>query len=257
VEETLRQLLDALRDKVDNLVLLEEMDSTHALALRLIQQMDDEGFHLGPTLILALRQSSGQGRGNRSWSSPPGGLYLSCVRSGLDAGTVGRLPVTAAAAACSALVGLGLDSVGIKWPNDLVAGAGKLGGVLVHARRGQPEWATVSLGINLTATPTLEGSAQRPATSLADHLPTSDFTTWLTEIAVSFVGGLSEALEDPGPALRVWKERLIHAPGDALRVRLGAGSEVTGEFDGVTDEGFLRLACADGERIISSGDILE
>jgi BirA family biotin operon repressor/biotin-[acetyl-CoA-carboxylase] ligase len=257
VDETLHQLSAALTDTIDNLVLFEEMDSTHALAVRLIEQMDDEGLALAPTLIIALRQSSGQGRGQRSWASPSGGLYLSWIASHLDDSTVNRLPIAAAAAACSAVIELGLEAVRIKWPNDLVVGSGKLGGLLVHARRGEQGMATVGLGVNLTAAPALDGTAPRPATALADHLPAGPAATWMSAVAAHFVTGLADALDNPAPALRIWRERLIHSPGDAMEIRLGNGSGVSGVFAGVTDEGFLRLQCSDGERVISSGDVIE
>ena len=129
--------------------------------------------------------------------------------------------------------------------------------MLVHARRGERNWATVGLGVNLTATPKLDDSAPRPATSLAEHLPASASDTWLTAVASSFVTGLAEALVNPGPATQVWRARLIHQPGDPMKVRLGNGNEVAGDFVGVTEEGFLRVRCAYTERIISSGDIIE
>jgi BirA family biotin operon repressor/biotin-[acetyl-CoA-carboxylase] ligase len=41
--------------------------------------------------------------------------------------------------------------VRLKWPNDLYAGGGKLGGILVEARwrDGRPDWAAIGVGINI------------------------------------------------------------------------------------------------------------
>src|SRR5579859_2720681 len=86
-----------------------------------------------PAVCMAEFQSAGRGRHARRWVSPfAANLYFSMSWSfaewppGFTA-----LGMVAAIAAVRALQALGLDGVGIKWPNDLVAGGRKLAGVLV------------------------------------------------------------------------------------------------------------------------------
>ena len=95
------KLASDLEQVVDNVVLFEEVDSTHAAALRLIDQVDVEGLGLRPTVVIAEAQSRGTGRGGRRWVSPRGGLYLSWLSIGIRDDVVNRLPMLAAAAACS------------------------------------------------------------------------------------------------------------------------------------------------------------
>ena len=89
----MRNRLDHFREElashVENLVLFEVTDSTHALARQIIAEMDEESQKLGATLILADRQEKGEGRGDHNWESPAGGLYnqVQAVTLNCDDGT--------------------------------------------------------------------------------------------------------------------------------------------------------------------------
>ena len=151
---------------------------------------------------------------------------------------------------------LGLDAVGLRWPNDLVVGNAKLGGILAHARHGDPTWVTAGIGINLTVTPTGDLLAGRVATSLADHLPPREFAAWAVPLARDLVAGLEAGLADPEPAWSAWQARLAHRPGERMEVRLANGEVLAGEFAGLTREGYLLLQLPGGERVVSSGELL-
>lgn len=257
MSQLVEQLRAAVGERVDNLVVLDAVDSTHAFALRLIEQMDEEGVELRSTLILAHSQSHGVGRGSNRWASPPGGLYLSWVRCSLPSDTTALLPILAAAATCTAVADLGLAAVAIRWPNDLVVGEAKLGGILTHARHGSPPWVTIGIGVNLTVTPTGEHLAGRVATCLADHLPGRDLAGWAVPLVGNLVAELEAGLADPDRARGEWRRRLVHHVDEPMTVRLGSGEVIAGAFAGLTDEGFLRLAHGAGERVVSSGELLE
>lgn len=257
MSDLLAALVGRVSSQVENLVLFETIDSTHQFALRLIEQMDAEGVEVKPTVVMARRQLGGKGRGQRSWSSPEGGLYLSWIAAGLPSQRVAQLPLLAAAATQEAVERQGIDDVALKWPNDLVLDGAKLGGVLVHARHGDPTWATVGVGINVTRTPEVEEAAPRPPTSLAERLGASVDDGTVVALAESIIASLTAALEDPDPALQRWRSRLLHRPGDHLAVRLASGEELTGTFAGLTEEGFLVLETGAGRRVVSSGDVVE
>jgi len=251
------ELARSLDPLVDNLVLFEAVDSTHAVALRLIDHVDVEGLGLRPTVVIAEAQSHGVGRGDRRWVSPPGGLYLSWLSSAVPDHIIARLPMLAASAACLALADAGLEEVGIKWPNDLLVDDRKLAGILVNCRHGSTKRVTVSLGVNVVPiTAPVEG-ASRPPISLAEVIGAEAAAAAKTGVAVGFVRRLVEAIADPAPALERWRRRLIHRPGDPISVRIASGAIETGTFAGLTDEGFLRLGQGPGERVISGGDVIE
>jgi BirA family biotin operon repressor/biotin-[acetyl-CoA-carboxylase] ligase len=227
------------------------------MALRLIAQMDDEEMELPPTLVLVRRQAHGHGRAGRSWSSPQGGLYLSWICSGLSAEQIAQMPMLTAAAAFAAVAELGIEELRIKWPNDLLIADKKLAGLLVHARQSEMTWLTVGLGVNIEQAPELDVPALHPPTALAAHLPRKEWREWAFTITTGFVNQLHSNLEAPEAAIAYWREHLVHQPGEAMTVRLGSGSLEQGAFAGLTEEGFLRLATADGEQVITSGDLVE
>ena len=98
------------------------------------------------SIVVADHQTAGRGRQGRAWEAPSGtALLVSFVlpRNALLSLAAG----VAAAQACGPLVRL-------KWPNDLLVGERKLGGILVEATADR---AVCGIGINLTAAP--EGAA--------------------------------------------------------------------------------------------------
>jgi BirA family biotin operon repressor/biotin-[acetyl-CoA-carboxylase] ligase len=257
VKNLVDSLARNLQEAVENVVYLDHVDSTHALSLRIMDHMDGQGLELGPTVIIAGQQTLGRGRVDRRWESPAGGLYLSWARSGLARDTITALPMLAAAAALRAITENGVAGAGIKWPNDIVVDGKKLAGILIHVRGGEGGWATVGLGINLRAAPDVSHTTAAAATAMADLVESTPFERWCVEITTAFIASLTRFLADPGPALDLWRRRLIHRAGEPLSVRLGGGKTLTGTYQGLTEEGFLRLGINGAERTITSGDIIE
>lgn len=253
--------LDSIRHDltrtVENLVLLEVTESTQALARELIEELDQEEKRLAATVIISDRQNHGEARSGRSWISPPGGLYLTWLQSGLGSATILRLPMLAAVAAHGAVTEVGVEGARIKWPNDLLVTGRKLAGILVFARHGNPSWASVGLGVNVESTPSIDDHGALPAISVAELVSTPDPGTWRDRIASSFVNRLVASLPDPEPALATWHQLLLQQPGEPVNVALASGEVVSGTLLEVLPEGHLRLRTDDGERTVSGGDIIE
>ena len=98
------------------------------------------------SIVVADHQTAGRGRQGRPWEAPSGtALLVSFVlpRNALLSLAAG----VAAAQACG-------PPVRLKWPNDLLVGERKLGGILVEATADR---AVCGIGINLTSAP--EGAA--------------------------------------------------------------------------------------------------
>ena len=104
-------------------------------------------------LVVARHQTRGRGRRERTWVSPPGtGLYVSFVlRPAWPAEQAPNLAILAGMAAFHALEKAGVKDLGVKWPNDVLAGGKKICGVLVEPRlgAGRIEFAVVGIGINV------------------------------------------------------------------------------------------------------------
>ena len=114
-----------------------------------------EGAESG-TAILALRQRAGRGRNGRTWESPPGGLYMSIVlRSVLPVPYGGAFVLETAKTLLELLETEGVRDVEFRWPNDIVAGPKKLGGILLESFGGldRPEYYILGIGLNATPLP--------------------------------------------------------------------------------------------------------
>ena len=109
-------------------------------------------------LVIAAEQTAGRGRSGRTWASPRGNLFASALLPALPGLRGGAAALLAGLAAHDTVAPLLPDptSLRLKWPNDLLAGGAKLGGILTEAgtdlESGQLEWLVVGIGLNLTAT---------------------------------------------------------------------------------------------------------
>jgi BirA family biotin operon repressor/biotin-[acetyl-CoA-carboxylase] ligase len=86
-----------------------------------------------PLAILAERQIHGRGRQGRPWEAPPGrALLVSTLWRPPPTVAVAGMVQVSAVAARAALDRLGVEAR-LKWPNDLLLGPAKVGGILIEA----------------------------------------------------------------------------------------------------------------------------
>lgn len=119
---------------------------------------------------LADEQTAGRGRGDHQWHSSAGqGLYVSVLlRLRVHAAHLALLPLAAGLAAAEAIRATAGLNVDLRWPNDLLIGSNKAGGILVESRMSlESPFHTfvVGVGINVHQTELPAGLAT-PATSL-------------------------------------------------------------------------------------------
>jgi BirA family biotin operon repressor/biotin-[acetyl-CoA-carboxylase] ligase len=111
------------------------------------------------TVYIADEQTAGRGRGGHAWHSAPAeGLYLSVLAKPSlhlrEALWISLATGLAAQSAIFSVTGLKID---LRWPNDLLLGNRKLGGILVETAV-EPDadatlrYAVIGIGINLNHT---------------------------------------------------------------------------------------------------------
>ena len=118
--------------------------------------------------VRASRQTAGRGRFQRSWVSDEGGLWLSGVVPTDHLGRANHtLPLAAGLAVCRALRSLGISSLRMRWPNDVLVNDRKLAGLLIDQLT--PGLAVVGIGINVSNRPeALDSSLKNHTMRLAD-----------------------------------------------------------------------------------------
>lgn len=237
-----------------NVVWLGRVDSTNLLMQRRLDAWEGSG-RMAETLLVAGCQSAGRGRGRREWASPEGGLYATWL-GWVPLELLGIVPIAAPVALAEALeAAVKGMTVGFKWPNDLIAGDRKVGGVLSQARvSGGEAGVIVGFGSNLAVTPVVDGSGVGP-TSAAEWGWRGDPVAGATAIAVDCVKRLHRCLEEPAAARETWAARSVHRFGDELRVRAG-DLMVRGRFAGFGAAGQLRLAVGGEQREFFAADLV-
>jgi BirA family biotin operon repressor/biotin-[acetyl-CoA-carboxylase] ligase len=106
---------------------------------------------LAGTVVVAAEQFQGRGSRAREWHSPVGGLWLSVLYRPAVPGAVEVMSLRAGLAAARAIEALIEQPIQLKWPNDLLLGGRKVGGVLCEARwQGDIlAWVVIGLGLNV------------------------------------------------------------------------------------------------------------
>lgn len=105
------------------------------------------------SVYFADEQMAGRGRGDHAWHSAAGeGLYVSVLlRPQIPAARLALLPLVAGLAAADAIRSTSDLTVDLRWPNDLLIGPRKTGGILVeaHTEGSAVTFAVVGIGINV------------------------------------------------------------------------------------------------------------
>jgi len=219
----------------------------HASALRL------------PCLVAAKEQTAGRGRRGRRWHSARGaGVAFSIGRvMRRPARELAGISLVAGVAVAKALRDLGASQARLKWPNDVVAGGAKLGGILVETRRQSADWlAVVGIGINCRHDERLERRLTRAVTALDRLIAVPDESRLIGAIAARLLRGLDE-FEERGlePARRDWQSGAAASEPFAC-VRLPDGRVCSGVASGLAEDGGLRLRTRRGMRVVHSGTVL-
>ena len=121
------------------------------------------------SVYFADEQRAGRGRADRQWDSPAGeGLYASILlRPQIPAVRLPLVPLSAGLAVAEAIRAVTGLTVDLRWPNDLLIGSLKAGGILVESNTegSTVAFAVVGIGINVHQRDFAPGLAT-PATSL-------------------------------------------------------------------------------------------
>jgi BirA family biotin operon repressor/biotin-[acetyl-CoA-carboxylase] ligase len=139
-------------------------DSTNSDALAAARSGAPHG-----SVYFADEQRAGRGRGDHAWhSAADEGLYASVLlRTPIPAARLPLLPLAAGLAAAEAIRAVAGLTIDLRWPNDLLIGQRKVGGILVESKisGGSVDYAVVGIGINVHQS-VFAADLSTPATSL-------------------------------------------------------------------------------------------
>jgi BirA family transcriptional regulator, biotin operon repressor / biotin---[acetyl-CoA-carboxylase] ligase len=220
------------------------MDTHYAsIVLSTAESTQDEAaarFTGGPFLVVADHQTAGRGRLDRVWVEPDRALFASLAFApAWPAGAWGLIPLVAGLAMRQAIADrLGVD-VDLEWPNDLMLGGDKVGGILVEA---SGERVVVGCGLNLWWADPIPH-----ATGMLDSDPGPSLAG---EIAAVWVLRFLERMSaDPS----LWGAKEYEAACTTLGESVTF--EASGVATGIAEDGSLLVDIGEGVIAIHSGEI--
>jgi BirA family biotin operon repressor/biotin-[acetyl-CoA-carboxylase] ligase len=231
-----------------------ELSSTNTHLLETVRTSKKSG-----AICLAEQQTSGRGRRGRTWVSPFGGnLYISLLwRFTGGADQLAGLSLAMAIAIIRALHESGLDTVSVKWPNDILASNRKLAGILLElaGEASGPCSVVVGVGLNMRASSAEMATIDQPWVDLESLLGKRVGRNEMAGRLINHLLAAIQEFEKDGltPFLDEWnscdsyagQEVILHLPEEDIR----------GVVRGVDNSGALLLAQAGKMRRFHSGEI--
>jgi len=236
-----------------NLELYEKIDSTNTRAVALARAGAPEG-----TLILAEGQTAGRGRMGRHWHAPKGSsLLVSLIlRPPLLPRQAQRATMIVSLAAIQAIAQVSGLRTQVKWPNDVVLGGKKVGGILTELglRGEQLDYAVVGLGLNVNLDISSLPDLIAPATSLSAE---AGRTISRLELLLALLEGVETRYERMLAGWSPHEEWREHLATLGQFVQVGTVDEVIeGLAEDVDADGALQVRTHDGTlRSVLVGDV--
>ncbi|MFT3731497.1 MAG: biotin--[acetyl-CoA-carboxylase] ligase [Hyphomicrobium sp.] len=232
-----------------------ETGSTNADAMRLALA----GECL-PLWVLADAQTGGKGRSGRKWVSQRGNLHASvAIRSMAPMEKAGQLSLLAGISIMDAIrdtmdLAPGAE-LRLKWPNDILIGIAKAGGILVEStslRESSGFLAILGFGLNLVIAPDVTG---REVASLARFGVPPEPRELLTALARRLAFWLARWNDGANfRAIReAWMER-AGPIGEGIVINTAAGP-VSATYQGLADSGALLADVGGTIREFNYGDV--
>lgn len=204
-------------------------------------------------LCVAHTQTQGRGRQGKSWQSRAGECLMFSFSWAFQQpqSELGALALLTALACRRALSALGVETQ-IKWPNDLVVGTDKLGGILIETvRSGGKTVAVVGIGLNFVL-PKAVPQATSVQAAGRGGVRAEDVLGGILREAEKLFG----LFEERGFAPFVAEYQTANRDhGRHVRLLQNGSVAAEGRVDGVDGDGALRLHTADGIRRIVGGEI--
>ena len=185
-------------------------------------------------------QTGGRGRRGRQWVSPFAQNIALSIGIAIDRPTaeIGAISLAIGEAIATELEALSIANVKLKWPNDLLIGQCKLGGILIELADAQrPAALIVGIGVNVNSSPGQDVTGDYRATHIQAHVSSACSRNTLVARLINGVRGAIHLYESDGfaPFKRKWSVRdvLLGKPV----VLHGVEPPIRGVGVGIDDEG--------------------
>lgn len=208
-------------------------------------------------------QSSGRGRRGRQWQSLPGNITFSITRVlPVPVHTITQLPLITGIVCAETLTERVDRKVSVKWPNDLLIGGAKLGGLL-HESVATPDGPRViaGIGVNLVHDPKVVGLGMGGETLASFGVTADERDSLVIRLSTALLDGWQQWAEQAWTVFADRWRRVDALEGRRVQVFHGlpdddADAGFSGTACGVDDVGALVVEKASGERcLVRAGEV--
>lgn len=232
---------------------LSVIDSTNNWVKTHIDEFDPRVL----TLVTADEQTAGRGRLKRQWISPSKVNFYGTFAFFSDKAQ-SNISQLMAISAVEVLRELGFE-VKCKWPNDLILGNKKVGGILCetfHGRHGLG--VAVGIGINVNMPKQLLEGIDQPATSLLVEGGAEQPIQWIIDSLAKQFNEDLDLFSRKGftPFFERYRQMLIHQPEQTIRFH---DNQITWEglFHNLNPDGSISILISSGElKTFFSGEVV-
>lgn len=223
----------------------DSIQSTNTWVKEQLDQLDLKALNL----VTAAEQTGGRGRFHRKWLSPKDlniyATFLFFIPSLRE--DLGNIPQLLALSAAETLLPL-TPNVRLKWPNDLVIGKKKLGGILCEVGQSRDFWGVIAgIGININMPEPLLQTIDRPATSiLVETGSMHEIDPLIHQLADQFKSHIQQFLKEGfDPFFEAIQSRMVHRLNEPLQFS-DFKQKQEGLYKGLNRDGSMNLLLPDG-----------
>lgn len=225
------------------LVKLDAIDSTNDFLKDLSNKQPVENF----TVVTAENQTKGKGQMGSVWTSEVGkNLIMSVLVKNVltDINTIYDLNIVVALAVIQTLQKHNIPKLSIKWPNDIMSGDKKIGGILIEnsIKSDGSINSIVGLGLNVNQT-NFENLPKASSLALVAER-VFDKEILLVKIVGAMKANVSQLSENP---VSLWQQytECLFKKGIPVPFEDETGSRFMGIIQGVKPDGKIRILCED------------
>lgn len=214
------------------------------------------------TVVLAEQQTAGRGRVGRKWhSEKSNGIYMSVLlRPGISPVEAPLITLVAGLAARDAVAEQTGVVPDVRWPNDLMLGGKKCGGILteMHAEPDRVQYVVVGIGINVNHE-TLPSDIRGLATSLRIETGHTQSRNELVVRLLRALDGYYNQFLRQGTEAILRRFREVSSYCEGKRVRVATATETyLATTAGLDSSGVLRVRRENGKtEPVLAGDVRE
>ncbi|MCG9723541.1 bifunctional biotin--[acetyl-CoA-carboxylase] ligase/biotin operon repressor BirA [Shewanella sp. Isolate7] len=229
-----------------------EINSTNGFLLEHVKDLSSGD------ICVAEYQSAGRGRRGRHWVSPYGcHLYTSFYwQFSQGMAQAMGLSLVVGCSLVTVLRSLGVEGIGVKWPNDIYLNHKKLAGILIEMS-GQADSVcdlVIGIGINLSMSPAQADKIDQPWSDLSELAQLPDKTELMIALQRQLVTDLELFQREGLKAFQArWREADLF-DGELIKLLMGENS-VEGICCGIDEQGAILLKTEEGTKAFVGGEI--